>query len=72
MGNDTLYLGFLIGVLVIPVLACLAVAGMAIQINIQDWLDVRSKNIELESKLAQYKDALEKANKQLEALNGRE
>ena len=72
MGNDTLYFGFMIGVLVVPVMACLAVAGMAIQIRIQDWLDVRSKNIELESKLAQYKDELEKANKQLEALNGRE
>lgn len=72
MGNDTLYLGFMIGILVIPVIAGLAVAGMAIQIRIQDWIDVRSENIKLKNQLMQYKDELEKANKQLEALNGRE
>ena len=72
MGNDTLYFGFMIGVLVVLVMACLAVAGMAIQIKIQDWLDVRSENIKLKNQLMQYKDELEKANKQLEALNGGE
>ncbi len=72
MDKDAIYIGFLIGILVIPVIASLAVAGMAIQIKIQDWLDVRSENIKLKNQLMQYKDELEKANKQLEALNGRE
>ena len=68
MDKDAIYLGFLIGVLVIPVVAGLAVAGMAIEEKIKDWFDMRKKNYQLEKRVTQYQGELDELNKQLQEL----